>query len=96
MNFTELQLQIKKLEPMLSAEGLMLVELFMPFCEALIKENAELKAKVKTLEDKLAINSTNSSKPPSKDDFKATKDRSLRKKSDKKPGGQPGHKGRGA
>ncbi len=47
MNFTELQLQIKKLEPSLSAEGLMLVGLFMPFCEALIKENAELKAKVK-------------------------------------------------
>ncbi len=31
----ELQLQIKKLEPTLSAVGLMLVELFMPLCEAL-------------------------------------------------------------
>ncbi len=74
----------------------MLVELFMPLCEAFVKENAELKAKVKSLEDKLAVNSANSSKPPSKDDFKAPKDRSLRKKSGRKPGGQHGHKGRGA
>lgn len=74
----------------------MLVELFMPFCEALVKENAELKAKVKSLEDKLAVNSANSSKPPSKDDFKSPKNRSQRKKSGKKPGGQYGHKGRGA
>ena len=74
----------------------MLVELFMPFCEALVKENAELKAKVKRLEDKLAVNSANSSKPPSKDDFKSPKNRSQRKKSGKKPGGQYGHKGRGA
>ena len=74
----------------------MLVKLFMPFCEALVKENAELKAKVKSLEDKLAANSSNSSKPPSKDDFKPPKNRSQRKKSGKKPGGQHGHKGRGA
>lgn len=96
MTFAELQSQVRKIEPKLSAEGQMLVDLFMPFCEAFAKENAELKVKIKSLEDKLAINSTNSSKPPSKDDFKPPKDRSLRKKSGKKPGGQLGHKGRGA
>ena len=33
----------------------MLVELFIPFCEALVKENSELKVKIKSLEDKLAV-----------------------------------------
>jgi two-component system, sensor histidine kinase PdtaS len=65
MNFTELQLQIKALEPTLSAQELTLVELFMPFCEVLVRENAELKVKVKNWEDKLTANR---SKPPSKDD----------------------------
>lgn len=64
----------------------MLVDLFMPFCEA-------QQATIKKLEDKLAVDSSNSSKPPSKDDFKSPKVRSLRKKSGKKPGGQPGHQG---
>ena len=94
MAFAKLQRQVKKLEPSLSEEGL--IELFMPFCEALVKENDELKVKINSLEDKLAVNSANSSKPPSKDDFKPPKNRSLRKKSGKKPGGQHGHKGRGA
>jgi transposase len=96
MTFAELQSQVRKIEPKLSAEGLMLVELFMPYCEVFAKENAELKAKIKKLEDQLATNSTNSSKPPSKDNFKPPKARSLRKKSGKSPGGQLGHKGRGA
>ncbi len=74
----------------------MLVELFMPFCESFAKENEELKAKIKQLEDQLATNSSNSSKPPSKDNFKSPKARSLRKKSGKKPGGQFGHKGQNA
>lgn len=64
----------------------MLVDLFMPFCEA-------QQATIKKLQDQLALNSSNSSKPPSKDDFKPPKARSLRTKSGKKPGGQPAHKG---
>jgi transposase len=68
----------------------------MPFCEGFAKENEELKTKIKRLEDQLATNSSNSSKPPSKDDFKSPKARSLRKKSGKKPGGQFGHKGQNA
>ena len=50
----------------------------------------QLKTKIKTLEEKKAKNSRNSSKPPSSDHKKT---RSLRKKSDKNPGGQPGHEG---
>jgi transposase len=84
----ELQSEVSKIEPSLSAEGKMLVGLFMPFCE-------EQQLRIKELEDKLAVNSANSSKPPSKDDFKSPKKRSLRVKTNKKPGGQPGHKGQG-
>ena len=63
------------------------------FSLVLLAAMEQLEGRVKKLEDKLAINSSNSSKPPSKDDFKPSKARSLRKKSGKKPGGQPGHKG---
>jgi transposase len=63
------------------------------FSLVLLAAMEQLEGRVKKLEDKLAINSNNSSKPPSKDDFKPTKSRSLREKSDKKPGGQQGHKG---
>lgn len=66
----------------------MLIDLFMPFCAA-------QEATIKKLEDQLATNNSNSSLPPSKDDFKPPKKRSLRRASGKKPGGQPGHKGSG-
>ena len=88
VTFEELSAQVEKLRPALSAEGQMLVDLFMPFCEA-------QQATIKKLEDKLAINSRNSSKPPSKDEHKPPKARSLRKKTGKQPGGQAGHSGRG-
>lgn len=78
----------------------MLVDLFMPFCEAqqatIDQKRAiieEQRATIKKLEDKLAINSRNSSKPLSKDEHKPPKARSLRKESGKLPSGQAGHKG---
>jgi transposase len=57
----------------------------------LVKENAVLKARIQELEH--PKNSNNSSVPPSKDENRAKKNQSLRKKSGKKTGGQFGHKG---
>lgn len=58
--------------------------------DALTAQVQMLQAEVKRL--KTPKNSGNSSLPPSRDLFRI-KNQSLREKSDKKPGGQPGHKG---
>ena len=55
---------------------------------------AQLLERVAQLEAQLALNSHNSSKPPSSDAFvRPPKKRSLRKATGKKPGAQPGHEG---
>ena len=77
---------------------------------ALIEENTACLQRIKELERSAVLDSTNSCKPPSSDglrkpngkkdkDKKADKDKkkrtnSLREKSGRKSGGQPGHKGR--
>lgn len=53
-----------------------------------------LQAEVAELRRQLGLNSQNSSKPPSTDSpFVKPAPRSLRRKSGRKPGGQPGHRG---
>src|SRR5713226_9340539 len=56
------------------------------------EQTSRLSAHVKTLQDRLTKDSHNSHLPPSSDRF-TRKPNSLRKKSEKKSGGQPGHPG---
>ena len=56
-------------------------------------------AEIVSLKSEIAIyknkkNSRNSHTPPSKDENRPKRNQSLRERSDKKPGGQPGHEGR--
>ena len=58
----------------------------------LSEKNEELENRIKVIENQLAQNSRNSSKPPSSDGLKR-QTKSLRKKSGRSVGGQKGHRG---
>jgi transposase len=57
-------------------------------------EIERLKARVAELEARLGMNSRNSSKPPSSDALDKPAPKSLRRRTGRKPGGQPGRDGR--
>lgn len=57
-------------------------------------EVRQLRAQVKELKARLALNSRNSSKPPSTDGLAKPAPKSLRQKTGRRPGGQPGRAGR--
>ena len=60
---------------------------------ALEQRVEDFEAQVRQLQDQLAKNSRNSSKPPSTDGFQKPAPKSLREKSTRPSGGQPGHAG---
>ena len=70
-----------------------LIELQQSVIQQQQAEIDSLTARVKELEDRLATNSRNSSKPPSSDGF-TKQTRSLRQASSKKSGAQSAHKGK--
>ena len=61
------------------------------YFEYIRQENEQLRVEIEKLRARINANSTNSSKPPSSNPF--IKPKSLRVKTGRKPGGQPGHKG---
>ncbi len=67
-------------------------EAVMTLVESLVERINGLEARVEALENQLKKNSHNSSKPPSSDGF-GKRTQSLREKSDRSSGGQPGHPG---
>ena len=79
-------------EQFIIAELSRIVEMQAKQIDLLIKENAQLKHRLEKLETKK--NSRNSSIPPSRDENRPTKTKSLREKSDRRVGGQPGHEGK--
>jgi len=69
-------------------------EVIVAYIESLESQIKDQSERLRSLESVLNQNSRNSSKPPSTDFIQGKPNpKSLRKKSDKKPGGQDGHPG---
>lgn len=66
---------------------------FIGIIKALQREVDTLRQEVRELKEQISKNSRNSSKPPSSDGLRKPEPKSLRGKSERKPGGQKGHEG---
>ena len=62
--------------------------------DAVIDLILSLEKRIEELEARLKMNSRNSSRPPSSDGLSKPSPKSLRKKSERTCGGQPGHEGK--
>ena len=62
--------------------------------DAVVDLILSLEKRIEELEARLKMNSRNSSRPPSSDGLNKPSPKSLRKKSERKRGGQPGHEGK--
>ena len=82
----------EKIQAQLSKLPVGIQQLFQLVIDFFRQSLAKKDARIKELEDQIAKNSSNSSKPPSTDKNKPNP-KSLRPKTNKKPGGQKGHKG---
>jgi transposase len=89
----QIQDAISKLSPEAQLVIQVIVSYYESEIEVLTTKIAELEAQVKELQDQLSKNSRNSSKPPFSDGYEKPAPKSRRKKSNRKPGGQKGHKG---
>lgn len=88
---------LSDLDKLSHAEKDELIRTLYAHVQSLTSQVTEFTEKVKTLEGRLALNSRNSSKPPSANgpgDKKPPKPVSLREKGKKKSGGQKGHEGK--
>ncbi|MHB1630431.1 MAG: IS66 family transposase [Bacilli bacterium] len=85
----EIKFTREKILELFVTEPEMMTDLFL----SLIQRVEGLTQRVHELERQLNQNSRNSSKPPSSDGYKKPNPQSLRGKSGKPSGGQPGHKG---
>ena len=83
----------EEIRELTSAEKTFLIDMLQEKNNLLEEQVKRLNARLKQLEDQKSKNSRNSSKPPSSDQNKPKKTTSSKPKSNKKPGGQPGHKG---
>jgi transposase len=84
------------IRPLATGEVGAAMDILLELCAAYQAELSAQEARISQLEETTKRHSGNSSMPPSSDKpWRSPKKRSLREKTDKAKGGQPGHQGRG-